>query len=66
MLVPSRGMETIEDHPLLVTLDTGVLDEQYEELELAARELHGGVDFAIVGVTDRERGEHETRPKISR
>lgn len=48
---------------LLVTLDTGVLDEMYSKVERAARTLPMAVEFATISVSDRERGEHETKPK---
>lgn len=58
-------METIElrDEALRVTLDTGVLDLIYQDVEAAAQALPIDVDFAIISVTDRERGQHESRPK---
>lgn len=58
-------MQTIDPlgSRLLITLDTGVLDGRYYEVEDAARTLPMAVEFATISVSDRERGEHETKPK---
>ena len=58
-------MQTTElaEESLRVTLDTGVLDLAYQDVKAAAQRLPTEVDFAIISVTDRERGEHESRPK---
>lgn len=58
-------METLDPlgRRLLITLDTGVLDEMYHDVERAARTLPMAVEFATISVSDRERGEHETKPK---
>lgn len=47
-----------------VTLDTGVLDGRFNELQEAANALSQKVDFATVTVADRERGEDESRPDL--
>lgn len=59
-------METIETNgsPLLVTLDTGVLDDVYDQIARAASALPIDVEFVTVTVADRERGAHESRPEV--